>query len=452
MAELSAVILAAGKGTRMKSDLPKVLHCVAGEPMLSHVLNAAETAGCARKIVVIGFGAGKVAAIVEGRAELAEQKEQLGTGHAVIQARPLLADFVGTIMVLCGDTPLLDGRELRRFYEHHIELGNQATILTAGLADATGYGRIVRADSGQVTKIVEQKDASIKELAIKEFNTGIYCFDSKELFAALEQVDCNNAQGEYYLTDVIAKLVDKGAKVGAVIAADDATVMGVNSRRDLAAAEKWLRAKTNGNLMDSGVTIIDPDNTYIDATVTIGRDTIVYPYTWLEGDTVIGRDCAIGPNTRLTNVKVGDNSTVHFAYVHDAAVGKNVTMGPFAHIRPGSRLADEVKVGNFVEVKNSWVGKASKLPHLSYIGDADVGDNVNMGCGSITVNYDGAKKYRTKIGDHAFVGCNANLIAPVVVGDNAYVAAGSTIRDEVPPHALGIARAQQKNIENWQKK
>jgi bifunctional UDP-N-acetylglucosamine pyrophosphorylase/glucosamine-1-phosphate N-acetyltransferase len=419
--------------------------------MLAHVLNAAETAGCLRKIVVIGFEAAKVAALVDGQAELVEQKEQLGTGHAVMQAQSLLADFAGTILILCGDTPLLDGRELRRFYEHHLEVGNKATVLTAVLPDATGYGRVVRAASGQILKIVEQKDAGIPELAIKEINTGIYCFEARELFTFLSTIDCDNAQGEYYLTDVIAKLVDKGVKVGVFTAADTFSVMGVNSRRDLAEAGKWLRRKTNCSLMDEGVTIIDPENTYIDATVAVGRDTIIYPCTWLEGNTVIGKNCLVGPNVQLSNVSAGDNAVIHFTYAHDAAIGKGANVGPFVHIRPGTRLAEDVKVGNFVEVKNSWLGKSSKLPHLSYIGDTDVGEGVNIGCGTITVNYDGKKKYRTTIGDHAFVGCNSNLIAPVSLGDGCYIAAGSTINKDVPPKALGVARAKQKNIENWKK-
>ncbi len=451
MSELTAVILAAGKGTRMKSDLPKVLHVVAGQPMLAHVLDAAEIAGCARKIVVIGFGAGKVAPIVEGRAELVEQKEQLGTGHAVMQAQPLLADGRGAVMILCGDTPLLDGGDLRRFYEHHMEVGNKATVLTALMDDPAGYGRVVRDAAGNVVKIVEQKDASLEELAINEINTGIYCVDSQLLFEVLGKVDCNNAQGEYYLTDVIDKLVAADYKVGAVVAGDSDSVMGVNSRRDLAEAEKLLRQRTNENLMDSGVTIMDPGSTYIDRTVSIGRDTIIYPYTWLEGNTVIGAECVVGPNVRFSNVQTGNGCIVHFTYAHDAAIGNGVTVGPFAHLRPGTRLADEVKVGNFVEVKNSWVGHGSKLPHLSYIGDADIGNGVNMGCGTITVNYDGKKKFRTTIGDNAFVGCNSNLVAPVTVSEGAYIGAGSTITHDVPPGALGIGRAKQKNIDNWSK-
>lgn len=451
MSELAAVILAAGKGTRMNSDWPKVLHCVAGQPMLSHVLNAAETAGCNKKIVIVGFGAGKVAPVVEDRAELVKQEEQLGTGHAVMQAKESLKDFSGTVMILCGDTPLLDGGELRSFYKHHMETGNKATILTAMLDDSTGYGRIVRSSDGKIIKIVEQKDASIEELAIKEINAGIYCIESEDLFSSLGKIDCNNAQGEYYLTDVIAKLIETGAKVGAISTADNETIMGVNYRRQLAEAEKWFRQKINYNLMDEGVTIVDPDNTYIDQTVVIGKDTVIQPFTWLEGNTVIGSCCNVGPSTRLTNVTMGDNCTIHFSYAHDATLGDGVHIGPYAHIRPGTRLADDVKVGNFVEVKNSWVGNGTKLPHLSYIGDADLGNGVNMGCGSITVNYDGKKKSRTKIGDKCFVGCNSNLVAPVELADNSYIAAGSTITQNVPERALGVGRARQKNIENWNK-
>ncbi len=452
MSDLVSVVLAAGKGTRMKSDLPKVLHCVAGKPMLLHVLDAAQVAGCDKNIVVLGFGAEKVTPVIEDIAQIALQKEQLGTGHAVMQAKELLNDFSGTVMILCGDTPLLDGRQLRRFYEHHTELGNIATILTAVMDDATGYGRIVRSDSGQVLKIVEQKDANVKELDIKEINTGIYCIEKQALFEALSSIDCNNAQGEYYLTDVIDKLVGQGHKVGALIVSDPDTVMGINSRVQLAQAEKWLRKKINHNLMEQGVTIIDIDTTYIDASVSIGQDSIIYPNTLLEADTVIGQNCIIGPNTRLTNVSVGDDCNIHFAYAHDAIVGKSVNVGPYVHLRPGTRIADEVKVGNFVEVKNSWIGRASKLPHLSYIGDADVGEHVNIGCGTITVNYDGEKKHRTKINDGVFVGCNSNLVAPVELHENSYVAAGSTITKDVPENSLAVARQRQKNIENWNKK
>lgn len=451
MSNLAAIVLAAGKGTRMKSDLPKVLHCVCGQPMLAHVLDAAETAGCAKKIVVVGFGASKVSLLVEERAQIAEQKEQLGTGHAVMQAQPLLEGFAGTVMILCGDTPLLDGRDLRRFYQNHIESKNTATILTAVLEDATGYGRIIRNTDGEVIKIVEQKDATPEELIFREINTGIYCFDSKALFDALQTVDNKNAQGEYYLTDVIAKLVEKGSKVGGIPAVDSDTVMGINSRVQLAEAEKWMRNKINNYFMEEGVTLVDPANTYIDASVSIARDTVIYPFTWLEGNTVIGEECSIGPNTRLTNVAMGSDCTVHFTYAHDAVFGKGVTVGPFAHIRPGTRLADNVKVGNFVEVKNSWVGSGTKLPHLSYIGDADLGDNINMGCGTITVNYDGKQKYRTTIQDNAFVGCNSNLIAPVTIGENSYVAAGSTVNKDVPAGSLAVARSKQKNIEGWKK-
>ena len=452
MSDLAAVVLAAGKGTRMKSKLPKVLHSVLGKPMLEYVLDAADVAGCKRKIVVLGFGADEVTPLIDGRAEVAVQKEQLGTGHAVMMTEELLKDFSGTIMITCGDTPLLDGRDLKALYEHHIETSSLATVFTAVLPDATGYGRIVRGENDNVIKIVEQKDATIKELEIKEINTGIYCIESAVLFDLLRKIDCNNAQGEYYLTDVIAKLVETGGKVSAVAVSDPDTILGINSREQLAEAVKLSRMKTNKHLMDSGVTIIDPDNTYIEANVKIGADTIIYPNTYILGNSAIGQECAIGPNTRFNNVIVGDNCHIFCSYANDATVGSGVDVGPYAHLRPGTRLADNVKIGNFVEVKNSWLGVGTKVSHLSYVGDADIGSQVNMGCGTITVNYDGKKKYRTIIEDNVFVGCNSNLVAPVTLHESSYIGAGSTITVDVPANALAVGRTKQKNIGNWNKK
>jgi bifunctional UDP-N-acetylglucosamine pyrophosphorylase/glucosamine-1-phosphate N-acetyltransferase len=452
MAELTAVILAAGKGTRMKSALPKVLHRISGKPMVQHVLNAAKLAGAVRNIVVVGFGAESVQEAIGDQAEFVVQTEQLGTGHAVMQTGPLLAGTEGTIMVLCGDTPLLRGELLHTLYQAHRETGAKATVLTAVMPDPAGYGRVIRGLDNQVVKIVEQKDAAPEELGVKEVNTGIYCFESKELFAALAGITPDNKQGEYYLTDVIGILVARGDKVWAVPAEDHQETLGINSRVQLAEAEKILRMRKLTALMDNGVTIMDPQSTFVDDEVTIAPDTVIYPFTWLEGTTVVGTGSVIGPNTRMENTTVGDNVTLSFTYAHGCRIGAGVTVGPYVHLRPGTVLADGVKVGNFVEVKNSNVGENSKIPHLSYIGDTDMGRRVNIGSGTITVNYDGKHKHRTTIQDDAFIGCNSNLVAPVTVGAGAYVGAGSTITKEVPPDALGVARARQNNIDGWAKK
>ncbi len=452
MSDFIAVILAAGKGTRMKSALPKVLHRVGGRPMLAHVLAAAKEAGAGRSIAVIGFGAESVEAEIGPAAEFAVQAEQLGTGHAVLQAKAALIGYRGTVMVLCGDTPLLTAAMLRSLYEGHRRSGAVATVLTARMPDPAGYGRVIRDGDGRVLRIVEQKDASAAELAVNEINTGIYCFECEQLFAVLAGVTCDNRQGEYYLTDVIGLLAGQGAKVWAETAADHQATMGINSRQQLAEAEGILRRRKLAELMDEGVTVMDPASTFIDAGVAIGADSVIYPFTWLEGTTTIGRGCAIGPNTRLTDVTVGDEATIHFSYAHECSIGSKVTVGPYVHLRPQSELAAGVKVGNFVEIKNSKVGLGSKVPHLSYIGDTDMGAGVNIGSGTITVNYDGKKKHRTVIEDEAFIGCNTNLVAPVSVGHGSYIGAGSTITKDVPPGALAVGRARQVNIEGWVEK
>lgn len=452
MTELKAVILAAGKGTRMRSKLPKVLHKVGGKEMLQHVLDAADIAGAAEKIVIVGHGAELVETMVGSQGKIVLQAEQLGTGHAVMQTKEALQDFHGTAMILCGDTPLLDGEELKKFYEAHIASGAAATVLTAVMDNPFGYGRIVRDAEHNVQGIVEQKDATEEQKLIKEINTGIYCIECPLMFDVLATLTCDNAQGEYYLTDVLAKLNAARHKVGGVVTADSDMVMGINSRRQLAEAEGVMRTRILEKLMDAGVTIMDPASTFIEGSVKIGSDTIIYPYTWLEGCTEIGEDCQIGPNVRLTNVAVGNKSQLQFVYGHDCQVCDEVTVGPYVHLRPDTVIGNKVKIGNFVEVKNSHVGVGSKLPHLTYIGDSDIGSGVNMGCGCITVNYDGKKKYRTVVEDNAFVGCNTNLVAPVTVKAGSYVAAGSTITKEVPENSLAVARAKQKNIEGWVEK
>lgn len=449
MSGLKAVILAAGKGTRMKSVLPKVLHQVGGKPMVQHVLDAAKTAGALESIAVVGFGAEQVEKVLGTKVRYALQQEQLGTGHAVMQTADILANFEGTVMVLCGDTPLLQGQSLKKLYEEHVATEAAATVFTANMPEPFGYGRVIRDEKGQVVKIVEQKDANSQELLVHEVNTGIYCFKRAALFDALARITCNNKQGEYYLTDVLGIMAENGQKVWAVEAEDYQETLGINSRLQLAQAEKILRRRKLVSLMDNGVSIMDPNSTFIDEQVEIGPDTVIYPFTWLEGNTVIGSGCFIGPNSRLQNTTVGNEANVHFTYAHDCKMGNGVNVGPYVHLRPNTVLSDGVKVGNFVEVKNSNIGEKSKLPHLSYIGDTDMGSKVNIGCGTITVNYDGKTKHRTVIGDDAFVGCNSNLVAPVKVGDGAYIGAGSTITKEVPEKALAVARARQSNINGW---
>jgi len=445
---LETIILAAGKGTRMKSKLPKVLHKVGGKPMLQHVIDAAKSAGSTREVVIIGEGAELVKKNFSN-VEFVLQAEQLGTGHAVLCAKEKFAESSGNVMILCGDTPLFTGELLKNLANAHERFNAAATVLTAIMPDPKGYGRIIRADGVDFEKIVEDKDATFEQKKIREVNTGIYCFNVKRLFAALEKVTNDNAQGEYYLPDVLEILRADGGKICAVIAEDYKQTFGINSRIQLAEADKVLRQRKNSELMLSGVTIIDPATTYIDFDVEVGQDTIIYPGTYLEGKTKIGTDCVIGPNVRFVDMTVGNNVQAQFAYCHEAEIDDDVILGPYVHIRPNSKICNKVKIGNFVEVKNSNVGEGSKLPHLQYIGDCDMGAGCNIGCGAITVNYDGKKKFRTTIGDNVFVGCNSNLVAPVTLEDNAYVGAGSTITKTVPKDNLAIARSRQTNYDNW---
>ena len=428
---METLILAAGKGTRMKSKMPKVLHKVGGKPMLQHVIDSAKKAGSTREVAVIGAGAELVKKNISG-VEFVLQEEQLGTGHAVLSAKENFAGSEGTVLILCGDTPLLTSELLKNFVAAHESSDCAGTVMTAKMPDATGYGRIIYAQDGTLQKIVEDKDATDDEKKILEVNAGVYCFDVQKLFDALEKVGNDNAQGEYYLPDVLPILKDAGEKIGTFIAPYCIETIGINNRSQLAAADKALRMRKEQELMEAGVTIIDPNTTFIDSNVKIGQDTIIYPNTYIEGATVIGEDCEIGPNVRFNDMKVGNKVKVQFSYCHEAEILDGVTMGPYVHIRPGTTIGNNVKIGNFVEVKNSNVGEGSKLPHLQYIGDSDVGSGVNIGCGTVTCNYDGKKKYRTTIEDKAFIGCNTNLVAPVTVAEGAYIAAGSTITKDVP--------------------
>lgn len=446
-----ALILAAGKGTRMKSALPKVLHRVGGLPMVEQVRRTVKAVGTLRQLVVVGFGGEKVEEYLGDTAETVVQKEQLGTGHAVLQAEELLKGEEGTLLVTCGDTPLVTEDTFASLIKAHETKNAAATILTAHMPDPTGYGRIIRDAQGNVVKIVEQKDGTPEELAVDEVNAGIYCFSMPLIWDMLHNVTNDNAQGEYYLTDIIGMLVRDGKTVSAFAAPDYQETLGVNSRQQLCEAEEVLRQRKLNQLMTDGVTIVDRHNTYVDSQVVVGRDTILLPGTILEGDTVIGENCQVGPYVRMTNVKMGNDDHLQFTYAHDCEIKNGCEIGPFVHFRPNTIIGNGVKVGNYMEVKNSVIGDGTKLPHLSYIGDSDVGSGVNIGCGTITVNYDGKIKHRTTIADHAFIGCNSNLVAPVSVGEYAYVGAGSTITKDVPAKALSVGRAKQRNIEGWVK-
>ncbi|WP_027953483.1 bifunctional UDP-N-acetylglucosamine diphosphorylase/glucosamine-1-phosphate N-acetyltransferase GlmU [Halobacillus kuroshimensis] len=447
-----AVVLAAGQGTRMKSKLYKVLHPVCGKPMVQHVVDQLNTLDLSELITVVGFGAEKVQEQLGSDSHYVVQKEQLGTGHAVQQADDILADKEGTTVVVCGDTPLLTAETLQKLLDHHEAQNAKATILTAHADDPHGYGRVIRGGNGQVERIVEQKDASEEEQAIQEINTGTYCFDNALLFDALKNVSNDNVQGEYYLPDVVEILKDRGETISAYQTPEFSESLGVNDRVALAKAEKLMKARINEKHMRNGVSLIDPDQTYIGPDVTIGQDVTIYPGTVIEGTTTIENDAVVGPHTTISNCHVGAETSIKQSAASDSRIGNRVQIGPFAHIRPQSDLGNDVKVGNFVEVKKASFGDGSKASHLSYIGDAEVGSGVNIGCGTITVNYDGQNKHLTTIEDDAFIGCNSNLIAPVTVGRGAYVAAGSTINQDVPSEALSIARSRQTNKEGYANK
>ncbi|WP_302226853.1 bifunctional UDP-N-acetylglucosamine diphosphorylase/glucosamine-1-phosphate N-acetyltransferase GlmU [Veillonella magna] len=449
MNQVAALVLAAGKGTRMKSRLPKVLHKVGGKAMVERVLDTVNAVGVDRSVVIVGFGGEEVRAYLGDRCEYVTQAEQKGTGHAVREAKPVLGDFDGIIVLMCGDTPLVTEDTIKALLNEHATTGAAATVLTAHMENPTGYGRIIRDEEGKVLRIVEQKDGTPDELAVQEINTGMYAFDSQKLWPCLAQLSDDNAQGELYITDVVGILVNAGERVSAYMTMDEDESLGVNSRVQLAEAERILRNRKLRELMDAGVTIIDPATTYVAPEVVVGSDTILHPGTILEGNTVIGKECEIGPHTRFTNVTVGDNNVIHFTYAHDCEIKNGTDIGPYVHLRPNTVIGDKVHIGNFVEVKNSIVGEGTKFPHLSYIGDSDVGGGVNIGCGTITVNYDGKIKHRTRIDDGAFVGCNTNLVAPVHVGAYSYIGAGSTITKDVPDKALAVGRARQMIKENW---
>ena len=446
------VVLGAGMGTRMKSEVPKVMHEVMGKAMIEHAVGALEDADVGKIVVVTGHKADLVEACLGKRAEYAMQYQQLGTAHAVMMAGDLLGTLEGTTVVTYGDGPLLSAETLKRLFMHHEQSGAGLTMLTAKTENPQGYGRIIREPGGNIVRIVEQKDAKADELLITEINPGVACYDNQILFDALAKVGNKNAQGEYYLTDLVEIIIEMGYQVEALVSDDFDETLGVNDRDQLATASRIMRDRINKKHMENGVTLIDPNATYIEADVEIKADVIIEPNVYLKGNTVIETGAVIGAGTNLVNAKIGKNAHIQASFISDSKIGSHATIGPFAHIRAEATVGPKSRVGNFVEIKKANLGEEVKAAHLSYMGDAEIGPRVNMSCGAITANYDGEKKYKTIIGADAMIGSNVNLIAPVEVGERAYVAAGSTVSKDVPSEALAIARSKQVNKEGYAKK
>lgn len=448
----TSVILAAGMGTRMKSKMPKVLHKVCGKPLSKWVIDASEAAGADKVCAVVGHKAETVKEVLGDVCEFALQAEQKGTGHAVMQAIDVIKNSKGEVVILNGDTPLITAETINKAIEYHKNNGNQATVITAILDDATGYGRIVRDNDGSVLKIVEQKDASKEEKKINEVNSGMYVFDAQSLVYALDKITLNNAQGEYYLTDTLEILLSAGKKIGGYAISDNDEIRGINDRVQLNEAEKIMQKRINEYHMRNGVTMRNPESVYIEDGVEIGNDTEICQNVTIKSGTKIGSDCVIGSGSMLDRAVIHDGVDVLSSVILESEVDEGTHVGPFAYIRPNCHVGKEVKVGDFVELKNSNIDDGTKISHLTYIGDSDVGKRVNFGCGTVTCNYDGKKKYRTTIGDDCFVGCNTNFVSPINVGDGVYIAAGSTITEDIPENSLSIARARQVNKEGWKDK
>ncbi|NED95064.1 bifunctional UDP-N-acetylglucosamine diphosphorylase/glucosamine-1-phosphate N-acetyltransferase GlmU [Phytoactinopolyspora alkaliphila] len=448
----AVIVLAAGEGTRMKSSLPKVLHELAGRTLVGHAVAAAQSLEPDHLAVVIGHGRDQVAAHladVAPRVTTAVQDKQLGTGHAVQCALETLPELEGVVVVTYGDVPLLSGATLDELVDAHVNAGNGVTVLTAELDDPSGYGRIVRDDDGGVARIVEHKDADADTLRIKEFNSGIYVFDADVLRTGLGRLTTDNAQGELYLTDVLGHARADGRRVGALVTEDVWQTEGVNDRAQLAALGRELNRRITTGLMQSGVTIIDPATTWIDVTVAVDADAILRPGVQLHGSTRVGAGAEVGPDTTLRDTVVGAGASVVRTHAIGAQIGARATVGPFSYLRPETTLGEKGKIGGFVETKKASIGAGSKVPHLSYVGDATIGDGVNIGAGTIVANYDGVAKHHTTIGHHTFVGSDSVLVAPVDLADGSYVAAGSTVTSGTEPGELAVARARQRNIEGW---
>ena len=439
------IVLAAGKGTRMKSKLYKVLHQVCGKSMVEYVVEAAQAIKPDKIVTIVGNGAEEVKKVLADKSEFVLQKKQLGTGDAVLTAADELAAEKGATLVITGDTPLFTSQTFQKLFNYHQSKGNAATVLTAQAPNPYGYGRIIRDDQDNVLRIVEQKDGTPSELKINEINTGVFCFDNQLLFSALKKVDNHNAQGEYYLTDVLEILRNEGQRIGAYKMPDFSESLGVNDRSALTQATKIMQKRINKMHMANGVTFIDPDTAYIDANVKIGCDTQIEGNVVIKGNTEIGSDCLITSGSRIIDSKVGNNVTVTSSTVEQAEMDEFSDVGPNSHLRPKAILRKGVHIGNFVEIKNAEIGENSKVGHLTYIGDATLGKDVNVGCGTIFANYDGVKKDHTKVGDRAFIGSGATLVAPVNIADHAFVAADSTITKDVAKYDMAIARGRQVN-------
>jgi bifunctional UDP-N-acetylglucosamine pyrophosphorylase/glucosamine-1-phosphate N-acetyltransferase len=442
------LILAAGQGTRMKSKIPKVLHEVMGQPMLTHVVDVSKALEAKETIVIIGHGSDLIKEKMGNELKYAYQTEQLGTGHAVMMAKEFI-ERDSNILILYGDTPLIKENTLKDFIDFHVKNENALSVLSMIANNPYGYGRLVRDNTGKLLSIVEQKDASEDEKVIKEVNTGIYIINSNHLLANLDNLKNNNSQKEYYLTDMLAIFNENGLKIDAFKSLDEEEFMGVNDRIGLSKANEILRKRINEKHMIEGVTLLDPLNTYIEKNVKIGQDTVIYPNTHLKGTTNIGTDCVLGPNITISDSILNSGITIVNSTVTSSTIDDGTKIGPYAYLRPGSNIGKHVKIGDFVEIKNSNIGDETKISHLTYVGDSDLGRNVNLGCGVVFVNYDGMKKSRSIVGDNSFIGCNVNIVSPVVVEENSYIAAGSTITMNVPKNSLAIAREKQRNIENW---
>lgn len=445
----TSLILAAGDGKRMKSETPKVMHKVCGYPLVKHVFNAVKTVSDDEPIVITGRCGELLHNLFADDARYAEQTERRGTAHAVMCGQHYLKGKTGYVTITAGDMPMITGETFQKLVTTAINNNMSACVLTAIVDNADGYGRIIRDMDGSVKGIVEHRDATDEQKAIREINTSIYCFNIADLLDSLTKVDSNNAQGELYLTDTLGILRSQGKKVGACVADDVTEAMGINDRVQLAQAEKMMRKRINENIMRQGVTLIDPESTYIEAGVEIGSDTVIYAGNLITGDTVIGKNCTLYPNNNIENCVIGEGVTINSSVMLNAKIGDGTSVGPYAYLRPETVVGNNARIGDFVEIKKSEIGDGTKVSHLTYVGDAKIGKNCNMGCGTVFVNYDGKNKYKTIVGDHVFIGCNANLIAPLNIGDNSLIAAGSTVTEDVGDNDLCIARARQTNKKGW---